>query len=44
MLPVGARLPGVRDLVVELVVWLWTHTVETDWARRERILRAAGAR
>ena len=32
--------PGVRDLVVELVVWLWTHTVETDWARRERILRA----
>ncbi len=32
--------PGVRDLVVELVVWLWTHTIETDWARRERILRA----
>jgi DNA-binding transcriptional ArsR family regulator len=32
--------PGVRELAVELVVWLWTHTVETDWARRERILRA----
>jgi DNA-binding transcriptional ArsR family regulator len=32
--------PGVRDLTVELVVWLWTHTIETDWARRERILRA----
>ncbi len=32
--------PGVRELTVELVVWLWTHTVETDWARRERILRA----
>ena len=32
--------PGVRDLAVELAVWLWTHTVETDWARRERILRA----
>jgi DNA-binding transcriptional ArsR family regulator len=32
--------PGVRDLVRDLVVWLWTHTVETDWARRERVLRA----
>jgi len=32
--------PGVRDVVVDLVVWLWTHTVESDWARRERILRA----
>ncbi|MEO6512898.1 MAG: helix-turn-helix transcriptional regulator [Nocardioides sp.] len=32
--------PGVRDLTVELVVWLWTHTIATDWARRERILRA----
>jgi hypothetical protein len=31
---------GVRDLAVELVVWLWSHTVETDWSRRERILRA----
>jgi len=32
--------PGVRHLVVGLMDWLWTHTVETDWARRERILRA----
>jgi hypothetical protein len=31
---------GLRDLVVELVGWLWTHTLESDWARRERILRA----
>ena len=22
------------------MVWLWTHTLETDWGRRERILRA----
>ncbi len=32
--------PGVRDVVVDLVVWLWTHTLQTDWGRRERILRA----
>jgi DNA-binding transcriptional ArsR family regulator len=32
--------PGVRDALVDLVVWLWTHTVETDWTRRERVLRA----
>ncbi|WP_228501385.1 ArsR/SmtB family transcription factor [Nocardioides agariphilus] len=40
--PLAASLmaPGVRDLVRDLVVWLWTHTVETDWARRERVLRA----
>ncbi|WP_236553841.1 ArsR/SmtB family transcription factor [Nocardioides sp. AX2bis] len=32
--------PGVRDVAIEVVRWLWTHTVETDWPRRERILRA----
>jgi DNA-binding transcriptional ArsR family regulator len=32
--------PGVREVVLDLVVWLWTHTLETDWGRRERILRA----
>ena len=32
--------PGVRDVAVDVVTWLWTHTLETDWARRERILRA----
>jgi DNA-binding transcriptional ArsR family regulator len=31
---------GLGELVVELVTWLWTHTLETDWSRRERILRA----
>jgi DNA-binding transcriptional ArsR family regulator len=40
--PLRASLlaPGVREIVVDLLVWLWTHTIETDWARRERILRA----
>ena len=33
-------MPGVREVVLDLVVWLWTHTLETDWGRRERILRA----
>ena len=32
--------PGVREVVLDLVVWLWTHTLQTDWGRRERILRA----
>jgi DNA-binding transcriptional ArsR family regulator len=34
------REPGVRDALVDLVVWLWTHTVESDWPRREQVLRA----
>ena len=40
--PLAPRLlePGVRDAAVELMVWLWTHTIETDWTRRERVLRA----
>lgn len=40
--PLGPRLlaPGLRDVAVDLVRWLWTHTIETDWPRRERILRA----
>lgn len=32
--------PGLADVAVDLVLWLWTHTVETDWPRRERLLRA----
>jgi len=39
-LPAPLAGAGLRDLAVELVVWLWTHTIESDWARRERILRA----
>lgn len=32
--------PGLRDVAVGLVRWIWTHTLETDWPRRERLLRA----
>ncbi len=32
--------PGLRDTAVALLRWLWTHTLETDWPRRERLLRA----
>ncbi len=40
--PLAPRLlaPGLREVAVEVVRWLWTHTLETDWPRRERILRA----
>jgi DNA-binding transcriptional ArsR family regulator len=33
----SARL---TEAAVGLLQWVWTHTVETDWQRRERILRA----
>ncbi|KNX38887.1 ArsR/SmtB family transcription factor [Luteipulveratus halotolerans] len=32
--------PGVTAYTVELLEWLWTHTIASDWPRRERILRA----
>ena len=32
--------PGVTGHVLELLDWLWTHTLATDWPRRERVLRA----
>ena len=40
--PLAPRLlePGLVEVAVELVQWLWTHTVETDWPRREALLRA----
>ena len=31
---------GLTEHAVELLDWVWTHVVATDWARRERILRA----
>ncbi|WP_020575141.1 ArsR/SmtB family transcription factor [Actinopolymorpha alba] len=31
---------GVTEHAVELLQWVWTHVLATDWARRERILRA----
>lgn len=32
--------PGVRDAALGLLRWIWTATVESDWPRRSRILRA----
>ncbi len=32
--------PGATAYVVELLEWLWTRTIATDWPRRERVLRA----
>jgi hypothetical protein len=34
------RRPGLAELVADTVQWLWTHTLETDWTRREQLLRA----
>ena len=32
--------PGVTGHATGLLQWVWTYTLATDWARRERILRA----
>lgn len=32
--------PGVADEAAGLLAWIWNHTLVTDWARRERVLRA----
>ncbi|MEW1951888.1 helix-turn-helix domain-containing protein [Terrabacter sp. NPDC080008] len=31
---------GVAEQAAQLLDWVWTHVLATDWARRERILRA----
>ncbi len=40
--PLAASLlrPGLRQVAVDLVRWLWMHTLESDWPRRERLIRA----
>ncbi|MBQ0894052.1 helix-turn-helix transcriptional regulator [Micromonospora sp. U56] len=40
--PLAAELlaDGLADQVVELLAWVWTHTVEPEWPERERRLRA----
>ncbi len=40
--PLPPELASARltDEAVGLLRWVWTHTLETDWRRRERILRA----
>jgi hypothetical protein len=32
--------PGTARHATELLAWVWTHCLATDWARRERVLRA----
>jgi hypothetical protein len=39
-LPNVLRRPGTAEHAAQLLEWVWTHTLATDWARRERILRA----
>lgn len=39
-LPPELRSAPVTEAVVGLLRWVWTHTLATDWQRRDRILRA----
>ncbi|QNN54712.1 ArsR/SmtB family transcription factor [Nocardioides mesophilus] len=39
-LPRMLNRPGVTTYATELLDWVWTRTLSTDWPRRERILRA----
>ena len=39
-LPEALREPGVARHATELLDWVWTHVVASDWPRRERVLRA----
>lgn len=39
-LPASLLTPGVRDVAVAIIQWLWTHTLETDWPRRLALVRA----
>lgn len=38
-LPRVLTRPGLTTHVTGLLDWVWTHTLATDWPRRERILR-----
>lgn len=40
--PLPAVLRGARlaEVATGLLGWIWTHTLDTDWPRRERVLRA----
>lgn len=39
-LPDVLLAPGVAEAAAGLLEWVWSHTLATDWARRERVLRA----
>ena len=40
VLPDALLHDGLTEHGVALLDWVWTHVLATDWARRERILRA----
>ena len=37
--PMPCCAAGPQSTAAELLDWVWTHVLATDWARRERILR-----
>ncbi len=39
-LPARMRSANITEAAAGLLEWVWTHTVATDWPRRERLLRA----
>ena len=39
-LPASLLRPGLAAELIGLLNWVWTVTIEADWPRRERILRA----
>lgn len=34
------QVPHLADRVADLVEWVWTHTVQPDWPRRQRIFES----
>jgi DNA-binding transcriptional ArsR family regulator len=39
-LPASVRAEGLSVVIADMLRWIWTHTLATDWQRRERILQA----
>jgi DNA-binding transcriptional ArsR family regulator len=39
-LPAVLRRPGLAQLAVGILDWVWTRTLASDWARRKRVLDA----
>jgi hypothetical protein len=39
-LPTPLQQPGLRGELLGLLRWVWGMTIEADWPRRERVLRA----
>jgi DNA-binding transcriptional ArsR family regulator len=39
-LPAALSRPGLRDAVADILRWVWTTTLVSDWLRRRRVLEA----